>query len=77
MFTNTFGVDIIKRKGGIYMCDEKKYRELFQEIQKLTPEDTLELVMEAEIKEEQDFFELIGDFLLQIQQKKVVGAHFS
>ena len=54
------------------MCDVKKYSKMFQDIKQLKPEDTLQLVMEAESKEEQDFFEMVGNFLLQRKQKQVI-----
>ena len=38
----------------------------------MQPEDTLQLVLEAETEEEKTFYELIGDFLLQMKQKQVV-----
>ena len=38
----------------------------------LQPEDTLQLVLEAETEDEKDFYELIGDFLLQKKQKQVI-----
>lgn len=30
------------------MCDVKKYEKIYEDIQKLQPEDTLQLVLEAE-----------------------------
>ena len=54
------------------MCDVKKYSRMFQDIKQLQPEDTLQLVLEAESKEEQDFFEMVGNFLLQRKQKQVI-----
>ncbi len=54
------------------MCDVKKYSRMFQDIKQLQPEDTLQLVLEAKDKEEQDFFEIIGNFLLQRKQKQVI-----
>lgn len=51
------------------MCDVKKYSDIFAEIKKLEPDDTLQLVLESKSEEEKDFYELIGDFLLQIKQK--------
>lgn len=54
------------------MCDVEKYSEIYKEIKMLQPEDTLQLVMEAEDEEERDFFELVGNFLLQRKQKKVI-----
>lgn len=54
------------------MCDVKKYSKMFYDIKQLQPEDTLQLVMEAKNKEEQDFFEMVGNFLLQQKQKQVI-----
>ena len=53
------------------MCDVKKYTEIYEEIIKLEPEDTLQLVLESETEEQQNFYEMIGDFLLQARQKQV------
>lgn len=47
------------------MSDLKKYSKMYEDIKNLQPEDTLQLVMEAKDKDEQDFFEMIGNFLLQ------------
>lgn len=57
------------------MCDIKKYSQIYQEIKNLKPEDTLQLVMEADNKEEKEFFEMVGDFLLQQKQKKVIEGN--
>lgn len=54
------------------MCDVKKYNKIYKDITSLQPEDTLQLVLEAETEEEKNFYELIGDFLLQMKQKQVV-----
>ena len=54
------------------MCDVKKYNEIYKDITSLQPEDTLQLVLEAETEEEKTFYEMIGDFLLQVKQKQVV-----
>lgn len=54
------------------MCDVKKYSQMFQDIKELQPEDTLQLVLEAESEEEQDFFVMVGNFLLQRKQKQVI-----
>ena len=47
------------------MCDLEKYEEIFNEIWKLGPEDTLQLILESKTDEERDFYKLVGDFLLQ------------
>lgn len=54
------------------MCDINKYSKIYKDISALQPEDTLQLVLEAETEEERSFYELVGDFLLQLKQKKVV-----
>ncbi|MEE1192976.1 MAG: hypothetical protein UHO63_11675 [Blautia sp.] len=52
------------------MCDVKKYEKLYQEIEKLKPEDTLQLVLEAEPEEQREFYQVVGDFLLQKNKEK-------
>ncbi len=54
------------------MCDVKKYSRIYKDISELQPDDTLQLVLEAETEEEKNFYELVGDFLLQMKQKRVV-----
>lgn len=54
------------------MCDVKKYESIYNEIKNLQPEDTLQLVLDAETEEQRDFYELVGNFLLQQRQKQVV-----
>ena len=54
------------------MCDVKKFSKIYKDIVSLQPEDTLQLVLEAETEEEQSFYEMVGDYLLQIKQKQAV-----
>ena len=54
------------------MCDVKKFSKIYEDIAALQPEDTLQLVLEAETEDERNFYELVGDFLLQMKQKKVI-----
>jgi len=54
------------------MCDIKKYSNIYKEIEKLNPDDTLQLVLESETEDERDFYELVGDFLLQKKQKEAI-----
>lgn len=56
----------------IIMCDVQKYSKIFEDIKQLQPEDTLQLVLEAKDKEERDFFEMVGNFLMQKKQKQVI-----
>ena len=57
------------------MCDVDKYSNMFHDMKNLQPEDTLQLVMEAKNDEERDFFEMLGNFLLQKKQKKVIEGN--
>ena len=54
------------------MCDVKKYEKIYEDIRSLQPEDTLQLVLEAETEEQRNFYEMIGDFLLQRKQRQVI-----
>ena len=54
------------------MCDLKKYADIYEEVKKLTNSDTIQLVLESEDEEMKDFYEVVGDFLLQQRQKKTV-----
>lgn len=54
------------------MCDVDKYSKIYDDIKQLQPEDTLQLMLEAKTKEERDFFEVVGNFLLQRKQKQVI-----
>ena len=54
------------------MCDVKKFTEIYKEIKKLNPDDTLQLIMEVDDEEERSFYQMVGDFLLQQKQKEVI-----
>ena len=54
------------------MCDVRKYSDMFNDLKTLQLEDTLQLILEAKDEEERDFFEMLGNFLLQQKQKKVI-----
>ena len=58
--------------GPTFVNDLKRYSEMFQEIKRLQPEETLSLVLEAKSREEHDFWELVGNYLLQCKQKQVI-----
>ena len=58
--------------GGAGLCDVKKYEKIYEDIKKLQPEDTLQLVLEAETEEQRTFYEMVGDFLLQKKQWQVI-----
>lgn len=54
------------------MCNLEKYNKIYKDILKLGPDDTLQLVLEAESEDEKEFYELVGNFLLQKKQKQVI-----
>ncbi|MBE5928995.1 MAG: hypothetical protein E7267_06460 [Lachnospiraceae bacterium] len=57
------------------MCDVNKYYEMYDDIKKLQPEDTLRLVLDAKNDEERKFFMMLGNFLLQQKQKKIIEGN--
>ena len=57
------------------MVDVQKYSDIYKELVKLTPDDTLKLVIESMSEEEKEFYEMIGDFLLQKAQKKAIAEN--
>lgn len=54
------------------MCDVNKYKKMYDEFKELDLDDTLELVMESDDQDEQDFFEMVSDFFLQRRQREVI-----
>jgi len=58
------------------MVREKiQYGNVYEEIKNLQPQDTLQLLLNAKTEDEKNFYELIGDFLLQVKQREVVGRN--
>ena len=53
----------------------KKYSDIFREIKKLNPDDTLQLVLESQTEEEKSFYEMVGDFLLQNKQRETIARN--
>lgn len=54
------------------MCDVKEYKEIYDKINNLTSAETLDLVLNSEDEEQQEFFELIDNYLLQKRQRKAI-----
>lgn len=57
------------------MCDVKKYDDIYKEIEKLDLDDTMQLIMESSSEDAKDFYELVGDFLLQKRQKDAIARN--
>ena len=47
-------------------------RELYEQCKDMDIEESMELMLDAENEEEQDFISVISDFILQKKQKKVI-----
>lgn len=52
--------------------EKLQYGNVYEEIKKLQPQDTLQLLLDAKTEEEKNFYEMIGNFLLQVKQREVV-----
>ncbi|MCC8162244.1 MAG: hypothetical protein LIO86_03515 [Lachnospiraceae bacterium] len=57
------------------MCDVKKYEKIYQELEQLQPEDTMQLVLESETEDQKSFFEMLGDYLLQRKQRQAIEGN--
>ncbi len=53
------------------MCDVRKYND----IKGLTQDDTMQLVLEAPTEEEKEFYEMVGDYLLQKKQQECIARN--
>lgn len=47
-------------------------RELYNQCKDMDIEETMDLVLDAADKEEQDFFSVVSDFILQKRQRQVI-----
>lgn len=56
------------------MCDVKKYEAIYKEIEKLQPEDTLQLILESETDEQRDFYD-VRIFLFQKITYRDIRTH--
>lgn len=54
------------------MSKAEAARKLYEECKDMDIDETMELVLNAQTEEEQDFFSLLSDFILQRKQKKVI-----
>ena len=55
------------------MSKAEAARKLYEECKDMYIDETMELVLNAETEEEQDFFSMLSDFILQRKQKKVIA----
>ena len=55
------------------MSKAEAARKLYEECKDMDIDETMELVLNAETEEEQDFFSMLSDYILQRKQKKVIA----
>jgi hypothetical protein len=55
------------------MSKNETIRTLYNQCKDMDIEETMELVLDAKTQEEQEFFSVISDFVLQKKQKEVIG----
>ena len=55
------------------MSKAEAAKNLYEECKDMDIDETMELVLNAETEEEQDFFSMLSDFILQRKQKKVIA----
>lgn len=55
------------------MSKAEAAKRLYEECKDMDIDETMELVLNAETEEEQDFFSMLSDFILQRKQKKVIA----
>ena len=55
------------------MSKAEAARKLYEECKDMDIDETMELVLNAETEEEQDFFSMLSDFILERKQNKVIA----
>lgn len=55
------------------MSKTEAAKKLYEECKDMDIDETMDLVLNAETEEEQDFFSMLSDFILQRKQKKVIA----
>jgi len=64
-------VELVGVQGEI-VRESAQYGNVYEEIMKIRPQDTLQLLLDATTEDEKNFYEMLGDFLLQIKQREVL-----
>lgn len=57
------------------MRDIERLKKIYKEINDLTAEETLQLVLWSKTEEEQGLFEVIGNYLLQKNQRTAIAEN--
>ena len=64
-------VELIGLQGNV-VKENTQYGNVYEEIKKIRPQDTLQLLLDAKTEDEKIFYEMLGDFLLQIKQREIL-----
>ena len=55
------------------MSKTEAAKKLYEECKDMDIDETMDLVLNEETEEEQDFFSMLSDFILQRKQKQVIA----
>ena len=64
-------VELVGMQGDIAR-ENAQYGNVYEEIKKIHPQDTLQLLLDAKTEDEKNFYEMLGNFLLQVKQREVL-----
>ena len=64
-------VELISLQGNI-VRETTQYGNVYEEIKKIRPQDTLQLLLDAKTEDEKTFYEMLGNFLLQVKQREIL-----
>ena len=64
-------VELIGLQGNI-VRENTQYGNVYEEIKKIRPQDTLQLLIDAKTEDEKLFYEMLGNFLLQVKQREIL-----
>lgn len=55
------------------MCDISAYEKIYDDmIDKLSPSDTLQLMLDTKTEDQRNFYRIVGNYLLQKGQKTLI-----
>jgi uncharacterized tellurite resistance protein B-like protein len=57
------------------MATNDALKMLYKECLKLDPDEATQLILGAETEEEQEFYSMVSDLVLQQRQRKVIGEN--
>ena len=64
-------VELVGMQGNV-VREDIQYGSVYEEFKKIRPQDTLQLLLDAKTEDEKIFYEMLGNFLLQVKQREVL-----